>query len=112
MGEDDVRHRRRVDVEKAEGLDRAAQEGPLAADRDLLPEAGVDDHRAPVVHRPPHAIVHRHRTFMGIAADALVPALRVARGVASGEELVFGPRGVGHPYLTFGDSIGMETWGA
>src|SRR3546814_9800553 len=46
---------------------------------------------------------------MGIAADEMVAALRVARGVADGGELVFGQRGVRHPYLPSGDYPGSAS---
>src|SRR3954469_19628876 len=89
MGEDDVLDRVDVDAERAQRLDRRAQESALALRGDLRIEAGVDDEAASATPRHPDEIVHRHRTVMRVAADEMIATARLARRIADGKQLVF-----------------------
>src|SRR5437764_14851520 len=72
----------RIDIERGERLHRAPQKRPLSPLRYFCVEPGIDDKAAASPLGEPHEVVHRHRAIMRIAADEMLAALRIARGIA------------------------------
>ena len=89
MRQDDISDLIGVDINQLERIDRIAQERALALGRNLRGEAAIDDVGLFRRHRGPQEIIHRHRAVMRIAADEMIAPLRLARGVADGEQFVF-----------------------
>ena len=90
MRQHHVGDRLRRDAELGQRVHRAAQELALALGRDLLGEAGVDHHDTALAADHPGEIIHRHRRVVRVAADEMVGAPGLARGVADGENFVLG----------------------
>ena len=86
--DDDLAHRVGLDAEQRQSLLGRAQKLALAPGRGLGGEAGIHhDHSLPVADQP-HEIIHRHRRVVGIAADEMLVAPRVAARVTDREYLV------------------------
>jgi hypothetical protein len=69
---------------------RRAQVLALALCRHLRGEAGVHHDRPLRIADQPHEIIHRHRRVVGIAADEMLGAPRIAPRVADRKNFVIG----------------------
>src|SRR4051812_8535714 len=78
---DHVFHAGRIDVEKAQGLDRTAQHLALSPRRNLSRKAGIDQDRAVLPYDDPYDVVHVERLIDRISADKVLTSTGIPRGV-------------------------------
>ncbi len=88
VGEDHVLDVLRGYAEQPEGVDGVAEVRALAARRDFLGEAAIDDEAAALADHQPEEVVHRHGAVVRVAAYKIVLPAAVAGGVADGVHLV------------------------
>jgi hypothetical protein len=81
VGDDHVGDGGGVDPDRRQRLGRRSEQAPAPARRVGFAEPGVHHPRGVVADRHPHEVVHRHGRVVGVAADEVLGAPRVALGV-------------------------------
>src|SRR3974377_827479 len=87
--QDDVTDLFCFDRKQLQGIDRATQECSLSLGRNFCGEPAIDDEGPFVGLGAQEKIVHRDWPLVRVAANKMVAASSVSRGIAKGKQLVF-----------------------